>query len=332
MDAQPEADRLNQACQAVIGAKEGATKVIVAKVGSAVTDAMLRTPDGVDYKGVDEYELCDVADAAILGADRPATTDILALLSGIITYAFDFCKKVDQNVEVLRLKAGRMKSHGITMDNAQLALIILANIKIAAKEEYGSEFRPALQVIRRKFKYNHVHDERSIAYIMQTCAGADQVRQLTDAPPPRADNSVANAVLQLTQLLQEPMQSDDEYYETDGAAAAATLDSKGLDDNCSRRGRKKKKKTDQRGERHSKSRGRDENKKKNLCKHCRRFDRWRQHLNIPAEQCFYNQKYKRWRPRLVCDEMDIPFKPRDHFPAETSGASDLEESGASESS
>lgn len=204
VDAQAEANRLNQAYQAVIGAKEGATKGIVAKVGTAVTDAVLCTPDGTDYKGVDEYELYEVADAAISGADRPATTDILRLLSGIIKYPLDFRKKVNQNVEVLRAKAGRMRSYGITVDDAQLALVILANVEIAAKEEYGSEFRPALQVIRRKYKYNHVHDDKSIAYIMQCCAGADQVRQLADAPPPETESAMANAVTQLTQLLQEP--------------------------------------------------------------------------------------------------------------------------------
>lgn len=101
VNEQAEANRLNQAYQAVIGAKKGATKGIVAKVGTAMTDAVLWTPDGVNYKGINEYELCDVADAAISGANRPATADVLALLSGVINYAFDFHKKVNQNVEVL---------------------------------------------------------------------------------------------------------------------------------------------------------------------------------------------------------------------------------------
>lgn len=225
-----------------------------------------------------------------------------------------------------------MKSYGITLDDVQLALVILANIKIAAKEEYGSEFCPALQVIRHKFRYNHMHDHRLIAYIMQTCAGADQVRQITDAPPPRMDNSVANAVSQLTQLLQEPLQSEDESYKTDGTAAAATLDSDGSDDDCLHHGRKKKKKKEKRGERRSKSRGRDKSKKKNPCKHCWHFNRCRQHPNIPTEQYFYNRKYKGWRPQSGCDEMDIPFKPRDQFTVNMGGTLDSEEPGVLDSS
>jgi hypothetical protein len=47
-DAQDKADRINMVNQAVIGAKEGATEAITKKVGSDITDAILRTADGTD--------------------------------------------------------------------------------------------------------------------------------------------------------------------------------------------------------------------------------------------------------------------------------------------
>jgi hypothetical protein len=53
-DAQDEADRINQINQAVIGAKEGATEAITDKVGSDITDAVLRTADGTDYRSIDD--------------------------------------------------------------------------------------------------------------------------------------------------------------------------------------------------------------------------------------------------------------------------------------
>lgn len=331
-DAQAEADRLNQAYQAVIGAKEGAMRGIVAKVGTAVTDAVLCTPDGVDVKGVNEYKLYDVTEAAIARADQLAITNILELLSGVINFRFNFCKKVNQNVEILCSRAGRIKSYGITVDKAQPALVILANIETAAKEDYGSEFRPALQVIRRKYRYNHVHDDRFVAYILQTCAGADQVQQLNDAPPPRTDSAVANAVSQLSQLLQGPEPLSDEENTTGGTsygtAAAATSDSEESEGGQARRGRKKKRAKDKRG---SRSKSRRSKGKKNPCRHCRKFGRRRQHPNIPIERCFYNRN-KRWRPRGVCNEMDIPFKPRDWFEQDSDGASDSDDSRASKSS
>ena len=54
---QYEANRLNLNCQAVIGAQEGATTAITYKVGSDVTNIVLRTVNGYDFKGIDDYEL-----------------------------------------------------------------------------------------------------------------------------------------------------------------------------------------------------------------------------------------------------------------------------------
>ena len=87
--------------QAVIGAKEGATEAITEKVGSDITDAVLRTADGTDYRSINDYELHDIVNAAIQGADRPNTSDVLEQLASILSFRFDFQKKVITNVELL---------------------------------------------------------------------------------------------------------------------------------------------------------------------------------------------------------------------------------------
>eukprot|EP00956_Cyclotella_meneghiniana_P019415 scaffold33240_cov63-Cyclotella_meneghiniana.AAC.3 len=79
-EAQDQADRLNLQNQAVIGAKEGATEGIVLQFGRDVTDSVLKTADGVDFKGIDEYHLYDLVQVCIQGADRPATGDIIGHL------------------------------------------------------------------------------------------------------------------------------------------------------------------------------------------------------------------------------------------------------------
>ena len=71
-----EANRRNLTNQAVIKAKEGAAEAISNLVVSDVTNGVLRSPDGKDYKGVDEYTLFEVMAAAIAGVDRPATADV----------------------------------------------------------------------------------------------------------------------------------------------------------------------------------------------------------------------------------------------------------------
>jgi hypothetical protein len=112
----------------------------------------LKTADGVDFKGIDEYHLYDLVQVCIQGADRPATGDILGHLIEIISTRFDFRKKVINNVEALRSKTARLHTYGINMDDTQIALIILANIEVAAAQDYGAEFPnnpPPLQLFPR---------------------------------------------------------------------------------------------------------------------------------------------------------------------------------------
>ena len=92
-NAMDEADRRNLTNQAVIRAKEGAAEAISNLVGSNVTDGILRSPDGKDHKGVDEYTLYEVMAAAIAGTDRPVTADVLDQLLEMINFAFNFRKK-----------------------------------------------------------------------------------------------------------------------------------------------------------------------------------------------------------------------------------------------
>ena len=79
---------MNVINQSVIGAKEGVVDGITKLVGSDITDTILRTADGSDYKSVDEYTLFEVMKAAIDGADRPSATDVLEQLIEVINHTF----------------------------------------------------------------------------------------------------------------------------------------------------------------------------------------------------------------------------------------------------
>ena len=68
LDAQEEADRCNIINQALIGAKEGVVEALTTFVGTDITDAVLQRIGG-NYKGLDEYTLQEILQAAIDGAD-----------------------------------------------------------------------------------------------------------------------------------------------------------------------------------------------------------------------------------------------------------------------
>ena len=131
--------------------------------------------DGPDFKSIDDWQLEDVLAAVIQGADCPNTADVLNQLLAIIQFVFDFCKKVNANMELLWSKVGRLTSYGITIENMQMALILLANIDTAASNEGGHKFHSTLQTIHRCYAYNCVHDTTSISDMLRELAGADGV-------------------------------------------------------------------------------------------------------------------------------------------------------------
>jgi hypothetical protein len=131
---------LNNINQSVIGAKEGVVEAVLKLVGSDITNAILQTADGRNFKRIDDFTLYEVMKVAINGADQPTTNDVLERLLEVINHPFDFCKKVSVNMELMQSNAARMATYGIVIGIPQLTLTLLANIKTATKSDYGREF------------------------------------------------------------------------------------------------------------------------------------------------------------------------------------------------
>jgi hypothetical protein len=256
-----------------------------------------------------------VLDAVKQGAIHPNTGDILTQHTNTINHRFDFRKKVATNMEYLHAKVSRIVSYGISYDKTAQALTLLANIEYATNHDWGPKFCPVVQDFRRKYPYNHKHDATSLAYLLTKLTGADTVRVLTQAPEPTLEsaNAVADSVLLLTQM----MQANQGYEES---AFAAQSDSNSLGD-CKTQNRRN---TNQSRGGRSKSRnsrgGGGGNKSINkYCPHCTKFKRRRKHPNLPNKRCFWNEKYKGYRAKWICDEMDIKYAGRHKFSSDMGG-------------
>ena len=121
-------------------------------MGSIITDTMLQAADGTNYKGIDEYHLHYLLTAVISGSDRPDTTNVLDQLIEVLSFPFDLKEKVSANVKTLRAKDAKMVTFGVAISKPHIALIIIYNIKVAIQEDYGCEFCPAIQNVRRAYK------------------------------------------------------------------------------------------------------------------------------------------------------------------------------------
>jgi hypothetical protein len=207
-----------------------------------------------------------------------------------------------------------------------LVLNLEANMEYAQSFDWGREFRICGQAVRKKYPdYSHKHDHASYDDIVQEYAAADCVRVLREAPAPNVDQ--ANQVSSLTEQLRVFQRAFEDYEESAFAAD---------DESSKKSSSKKKKKKESRG-RHS-SRGRSQSrgrsastrrteKVKNKCKHCKKDRPMISGGQHEPSKCFYNKKYKGWRPSKVCKEMGLRFKHRSEFSSELGGfASSAKES------
>ena len=131
MDA---ANRQNVLNQLVIGAKEGATDVINAKVGTRVTDTVLRTTDGTDYTSVDKYKLHLLVAAILQATDHLRIRSVRKNLSDAIAMKFNLRQRFADNVSALRARVAHLLTYGITVPELMITMIILAKADKAARE------------------------------------------------------------------------------------------------------------------------------------------------------------------------------------------------------
>ena len=60
----------------MIGVKEAVTEGITTLIGKAITNPVLRTADGSNFRGFDKYQLHQLYTAIMERADRPEATNI----------------------------------------------------------------------------------------------------------------------------------------------------------------------------------------------------------------------------------------------------------------
>ena len=313
----------------MIGAKEGATATITAKVGAHVTNAVLRNANGMDYKSINDYKLHEIVTIIIQAATRSKIGAVHQQLITVLSTPFNFRQRISNNVAVLRAKNARIAAYGIIVHDDMIANIVLAEADEAAREEWGREIGTAMDKIRLRYGYDHPHDATSLAAMLRELAAADAVRTLLDAPAPTHEPvGHANAVDDLSSHVRRLVFDDESTVGTAAAAGGYTSDSSG---ESTRKPRSRDKRGgNSRGRARSSSRRRDEQTAaNNPCKYCKRAGRRNRHPNAPNDKCFWNKRWAGFRPRYACKKLDIRFVPRDKFTAALGG---YESSGGYQSS
>jgi hypothetical protein len=155
--------------------------------------------------------------------------------------------------------------------------------------------------------------------------GANGVRALKDAPAPNAGtaHSVATSVSFLNSLMN--IDSESNYTES---AYGASSDSGSSEERCKLREPKNKKTTKSKSHgKKKKEKAKDDKPKQNTCPHCKKYHRKKSH-HVEPDKFMWNKKYKGYHFKLICNELEVDFKPRIKFTVDLGGYAEKEDSGS----
>jgi hypothetical protein len=326
--AKEEAEELDIAYQAVLGAKKGIIAGITAQVGTDVTDTTLMEADGSTPKSLDDVKLHELMDAVLQNADRVSNKDLRESLLELVNVRVDFRKKITHNVEMIKNKVSNIAALGITFPASMIVTVILAEIENVMDNEWAREFGVPMRKIREKYGYDFVHNDNTLKAVVTELATADNLRDLRAAPAPSgvayavAASEYPNSSFWATRNMEDHERDE---YETDDEerAYAARSDSESSVEIIKQRKKKKEKETkrsNSRSRRSSSSRRETVRSVNKDCKHCKANRSTSRHPQIPEANCFWNPQWKGFRPKSICNQLEgAEFKARSKFTPELGG-------------
>ncbi len=76
-----------------------------------------------------------------------------------------------------------------------------------------------------------------------------------------------------------------------------------------------------------KAKDKDNDPKKKTCPHCKKYHRRKSH-HVEPDKCMWNKKYKGYRFKSICNELEVEFKPCIKFTADLGGYAEKKDSGS----
>ncbi len=323
--ARAEADRRNMYNQTVVGTKKGMVLAISRIVGAHIIDKIAKTPDGSDNVSIDNYTLHDIIQCATEHATRPDIDDVLALMIGFYETTFDFRNTINQNVLKLKEEATKIKQFGLSINEPEMMIVIIANVNKAAKSgRWGMEFRNTMSKFKKLYPYNHIHDATSMSDILAECAEADSARNVRDAPAPGGKALAANRSI-LQQALSERSSSTDwSEWDRQNYDPEAFINSDGeayvMKRYKNERRRDERSTTSSIASSSRASSSSDSSSAKTMatvveCKHCTKYKRTKPHPpKVLVDKCMWNPKHVGYRFESVCKAMKLKYKKPEKFP------------------
>ena len=131
---------------------------------------------------------------------------------------FNWRDTVAVNVNKFVVNAAKTQAYGIRAHANLKAVVILANMELAARQSWGTETSVAHCSTKAKYRYNHSHNTNSINEILKMVIGADKARDHCKATAPgETTEMVSQGMESLCQLVQRQPSLSSDSSDTESA-------------------------------------------------------------------------------------------------------------------
>ncbi len=162
-----------------------------------------------------------------------------------------------------------------------------------------------------------MHNVALLQFILKELAGTNGIRVLKDAPA--LGTGTAHLVAKSVSYLQAMMGEDTNSAYTKSAYGVSSNSNLSEEERKPRACKRKKSQCSKScGGRGKQKKDKDDKPKKNTCPHYKKFHCKKPH-QVELDKCMWNKKYKGNRFKLICNKLEVAFKPRHQFSAKLGG-------------
>ena len=115
-----------------------------------ITNPILCTAHGSDFRTFNEYNLHQLLSAVKGGSKRPSETAIRKMMVDVMATSFDWRDSAATNLKQLLTAIAKAATYGVRFPNDMKGLVVTANVAHVAQQPWSSELAEA----QRKIKAN----------------------------------------------------------------------------------------------------------------------------------------------------------------------------------
>ena len=183
--AERYADRENSKNEGAVGAKLGLKDWFIGEVGEVAVRSVIFEANGTTIAHFDMFTIPELYASAKEVATDKSIDEVVREMVDLLQTQFDWRDSFATNLKKLETAQKAIETSGQPTSIPQRLLVIIRNVKNAAKFPWGKVFEEVVCKLKKNYpSADYIHNEESLKAVVTIVNAADKIRDKKDAPEP----------------------------------------------------------------------------------------------------------------------------------------------------